>query len=90
MKKVDSLALRQSLGRVLRALEKSGEPIMVERRNKPAAILISLDDFQKRFVDKNADERRRVVVAGIRALRIKLPRGKSSTRLLRKLREGGD
>ena len=59
MEKVNALALRQSLGRVLKNLSKSGRPILVEKGRKPAAVLISLDDYRKRFVDKIADDQRR-------------------------------
>lgn len=86
MKSVNALQLRQSLGKVLRALEKGGEPILIERQRKPAAVLVSLEDYQKRFVDREADDRRKEIVARIRGLRFSSPRGKSSLGLLRDIR----
>ncbi len=86
MKKVNALELRQSLGRVLRALEKGGEPIVVERQRRPAAVLISLQDYKTRFADRDADDQRQAVIERIRALRFVSPKGKTTTTLLRELR----
>jgi prevent-host-death family protein len=69
MKSVDSLTLRRSLGRVLRQLERGGEPIIVERRRQAAAVLISLRDYRERFVEREADAQRRDVVARLKAVR---------------------
>lgn len=86
MKHVNALELRQNLGRVLRGLEKGGEPVVIDRQRQPAAVLISLVDYQKRFVDKDADEQRRAVVERIRELEFSPPRGKTTLDLLRKVR----
>ena len=69
MKRVNALRVRQSLGRVLSELDKDGEPILVEKDRKPRAVLITLRDYQERFVDGEASERRRRLVEQIRALR---------------------
>jgi len=89
MESVNALELRQSLGRVLRALEKDGAPILVERARRPSAVLISLKDFRERFVDRTADEERRHVVARIRGLRFAAPRRGTAVDVLRELRGGG-
>jgi len=86
MKKVNALELRQNLGKVLRSLEKDGEPVVIERQRQPAAVLISLADYQKRFVDKDADQKRRGIVERIRELEFAAPRGKTTLDLLRKVR----
>lgn len=86
MKRVNALEMRQSVGKVLRQLEKGGEPIIIERRRQPAAVLISLDDYAKRFADRDADEKREEIVRGIRALRFTAPSGKTTLDLLRDLR----
>jgi prevent-host-death family protein len=86
MKRVNALEMRQSVGKVLRQLEKGGQPVIIERRRQPAAVLISLDDYQKRFADRDADEKREEIVGRIRALRFKAPSGKTTLDLLRKLR----
>src|SRR3990172_6866698 len=69
MKKVNALSVRQSLGKVLRDLERTGEPILVEKGRRPAAVLITLRDFKERFVDRTAAEERRQVVEQILASR---------------------
>jgi prevent-host-death family protein len=86
MKRVNALEMRQSVGKVLRQLEKGGEPVIIERRRQPAAVLISLDDYEKRFADRDADEKRKEIVQRIRALRFKAPSGKTTLDLLRHLR----
>jgi prevent-host-death family protein len=88
MDAVNALDLRQSLGRVLRRLERDGAPILVKRGQKPAAVLISLRDYQQRFVDREADEQRRAVVARLGKVRVATPRGKTTLDLLRELRAG--
>ncbi len=82
MKTVNALKLRQQLGSVLKALESSGQPILIERNSKPAAVLISLEDYQKRFVDREADQKRKEMVAILLKTRLKLPAGKSTLDLL--------
>jgi prevent-host-death family protein len=88
MKSVNALELRQSLGRVLRQLERGGAPILVQRGREPAAVLISLRDYRERFADREADEHRRAIVAQIKATRFASPRGASTLDLLRELRAG--
>lgn len=58
MKRVNALALRQSLGKVVDTLERTGEPVLLERGRRPVAVLISLRDFHERFVEKAAAEER--------------------------------
>ena len=88
MKSVNALTLRQSLGGVLRQLERGGEPILVQRRRQPAAVLISLRDYQERFVDREADARRRAVVATLKEMHFRRPAGRTTLDLLRDLRSG--
>ena len=83
MKTVNALKLRQQLGSVLRTLQESGRPILIERNSKPAAVMISLEDYQKRFVDRQADEKRKEMVEAILKTRLRLPAGKSTLDLLR-------
>ena len=82
MKTVNALKLRQQLGTVLKSLETSGQPVLIERNSKPAAVLISLEDYQKRFVDREADEKRKRMVETLMKTRLKLPEGKSTLDLL--------
>jgi PHD/YefM family antitoxin component YafN of YafNO toxin-antitoxin module len=87
MRKTNALEMRRSLGKVLRDLAQGGEPILVEKDREPTAVLISLQDYRERFVDRVASEERQQIVAEIIASRPK-PRkkAKSNVELLRELR----
>ena len=86
MKTVNALELRQSLGRVLDHLEHDGGPIVVCRRRTPAAALVSLKDYRERFVDREADERRREVVRRLKKLTFEPPTTGTTLDVLRDLR----
>lgn len=87
MIKANALQLRQSLGSILKKLKAGGQPILIERNSKPAAVLITLEDYQKRFVDREADEKRKRLVARIKELRSELPENTKSIDLIRDLRK---
>lgn len=87
MEKVNALRMRQSLGRVLRKLEQGGRPVLVERSRKPVAVLVSLEDYQHRFADREADEARQALVARIKSVRLEV-RGESAAGILHSLRHG--
>jgi prevent-host-death family protein len=88
METVNALQLRQSLGRVLRRLEKTGRPILLEKDRKPAAVIISLEDYRTRFVDVEADRLRTEMVERIKQAELRTPKGVSSLDLLREVRGG--
>jgi len=88
METVSALQLRQSLGRVLQRLKKTGQPILLQKDRKPAAVIISLDDYRKRFVDLEADLQRVDMVERIKAAELQTPKGLSSLDLLREVRGG--
>jgi PHD/YefM family antitoxin component YafN of YafNO toxin-antitoxin module len=56
MKTINALCLRNNLGKVLQELEETKEPILVGKGGKVRAALVGIDDFQKRFVDKQEEE----------------------------------
>jgi antitoxin (DNA-binding transcriptional repressor) of toxin-antitoxin stability system len=68
MKSVTALQLRQSLGKVVATLQRTGEPIILEKGRRPVAALISLRDFQERFVEKAGVEARERILAEMDAL----------------------
>lgn len=87
MKTVNALTLRQSLGRVLDQLARTGEPIIVEKDRRPRAGLITIEQFQERFVEAGAVERRRAIARAIEAQRAGVPHGgKPAVEALRELR----
>jgi prevent-host-death family protein len=87
MHKTNALQMRRCLGKVLRQLQRGGSPILVERNREPAAVLISLDDYRERFVDRVAAEERMQLVEEILAMRRKAARGGlSSEQIVREIR----
>lgn len=88
MQKINALELRQSLSKVMHKLQRGGKPILVEKGRKPAAVLISLEDFKKRFVEKQADEIRHQVQAKILGLARKSGLKRNAEELIRELRDG--
>ncbi len=51
MDTVNALMVRQHFGQILKNLEDSGEPILIEKGRKPVAVLVSMEFFHKRFFD---------------------------------------
>jgi len=88
MERVNALQLRQSLGRVLQRLKRTGRPILLEKDRKPAAVLISLEDYRTRFVDVEADRLRVEMVERIKQAGLRTPKGVTSLDLLREVRGG--
>lgn len=48
-KRISAAQLQSSLGKLLDQLERDGEPVLVCRRRRPAAVLVSVQDYQERF-----------------------------------------
>ena len=86
MKRVNALELRQSLGKVIAALERTGEPIMLEKGRKPVGVIISLRDFQERFVETAAAEARADVLREMDRLARPASDATPTTAVLRDLR----
>ena len=87
MKTVNALSLRQSLGKVLKQLDKNGSPIFVERNRKRVAALVSIADFNERFADRDAAIEREELVEGILKFRSRQAKqGPSAVSILRDLR----
>lgn len=88
MDKVNALTLRQSLGKVLRNLQRGGVPVLVEKDRKPAAVLISIEDYKRRFVDRDADEARLAIVSRIAEAKLTLPKDENAISAVQRLRNG--
>lgn len=58
MKHISAVQLRQSVGKVVKMLEKNNEPVILDKGNKAVAVLISIKDFNERFVERAAEEAR--------------------------------
>ncbi len=88
MKTVNALTVRNNLGKVLQDLEESKEPIFVEKGRKVRAVLITPEDFRRRFVDRQAEERKQDWMRRLEELRETRRGGTPSLEVLRALRGG--
>jgi prevent-host-death family protein len=85
MERVNTSQMRRALGKVLQRLRKTGQPVLVEKARKPAAVLITLEDYHKRFIDRGDDEARRRIALEIQNVQAVLPEGVLG--VLRRVRE---
>jgi PHD/YefM family antitoxin component YafN of YafNO toxin-antitoxin module len=86
MKTVNALTLRNNLGKVLDALEKSGEPVLISKARAIKAVLITPEDFKRRFIDVQSEDEKKKLLATIERLRSPNISGKDSLEVLRELR----
>ena len=69
MRTVNALDVRNRLGAILDDLERTGEPVVVNKGRRPRAVLISIEDFKRRFIDKQTEERQREILERVRSAR---------------------
>ena len=86
MKTVNALKIRNHLGEVLEELNKTGKPILVSKGRKIQAVLITPEQFKKRFLDYQAEEEKKRVLDTIKESRAKRRGAKDSVEVLRELR----
>ena len=89
MKTVNALKIRNNLGEVLELLTKTGEPILVSKGREIRAVLITPEQFEKRFLDYQAEEQKKHLLETIKSLRVDSLETKSSVEVLRELRGYG-
>lgn len=93
MKSVTAIQLRQSVRKILTALKKNNEPLLLCQGKEPAAVIISLEDYKTKFYDKVIAAKRRKVIAEIKLMTKRKTAAKitdklSTNEILRELREG--
>lgn len=86
MKTVNALKIRNHLGEVLEELNKTGKPILVSKGRKIQAVLITPEQFKKRFLDYQAEEEKKRVLDTIKGSKAKRRGAKDSVEVLRQLR----
>ena len=87
MEEVNALKIRNNLGEILDRLNNKGEPIFISKGRKIRAVLVTPEQFERRFLDWQAKEERKrflEVVKGLRKGRKK--ESQSSITVLRQLR----
>lgn len=67
MNTVNALKIRNQFGEVLDLLDKEKEPILITKSKKIRAVLIRYEDFQTRFLDKQAEEERELFYKQIKS-----------------------
>ncbi len=86
MEEVNALKVRNNLGAILDRLNKKGEPILISKRRKIRAVLVTPEQFEKRFLDFQVKEERKRFLKAARLLRDKRKGTQSSGATLRRLR----
>ena len=86
MKTVNALQVRNHLGKVLQELEETKEPILLSKGKKVLAAIITIEDFQRRFIDRQAEEAREKWQNSLQELRAPRVGSRSSLEILRELR----
>ncbi len=89
MKTVNALTVRNRFGEVLDYLERTGEPVLVTKGKRVRAAIVPIEDFRRRFVDKQAEERRAELLAQVQSARRSRIGDRDSSEVLHETREGG-
>jgi PHD/YefM family antitoxin component YafN of YafNO toxin-antitoxin module len=59
MEEVNALKIRNNLGEILDRLNQKGEPILISKGRKIRAVLVTPEQFEKRFLDWQAQEEKK-------------------------------
>ena len=86
MKNVNALKVRNQLGEILDGLEETGEPVLISKGRKVRAVLITPEQFERRFLDMQAEEKKGLLLQTIKETRKKKLGRKNSLTVLRNLR----
>jgi PHD/YefM family antitoxin component YafN of YafNO toxin-antitoxin module len=86
MEEVNALKIRNNLGEILDRLNDKGEPIYVSKGRKIRAVLVTPEQFERRFLDWQAKEEKRLFLDTVRRLRKRKKENLSSLGILRQLR----
>jgi PHD/YefM family antitoxin component YafN of YafNO toxin-antitoxin module len=86
MKTVNALTIRNNLGKILDMLKRTGEPILVSKGREIRAVLITPQQFKKRFLDYQAEEQKKQLLKTIEGLKQNRLEKQNSVEVLRELR----
>ena len=86
MEQVNALKLRNHLGEILDRLRDKGEPILVSKGRTIRAVLVTPEQFEKRFLDWQAEEQRKRFLNDVAQLKKKKKSRLDSLTVLRQLR----
>ena len=86
MEQVNALKLRNHLGEILDRLRDKGEPSLISKGRKIRAVLVTPEQFEKRFLDWQAEEQRKRFLNDVAQLKKKKKSRLDSLTVLRQLR----
>lgn len=86
MEHINALKIRNNLGEVLERLNDTKEPIFITKGRKVRAVLVTPEQFEKRFLDWKVEEEKKHLFESIKGLRRNRKEAKSSLEILRDLR----
>lgn len=86
MKNVNALKVRNQLGEILDGLEETGEPVLISKGRRVRAVLITPEQFERRFLDYQVEEKKQELMERIASLRDRRIGEKESLEVLRELR----
>ena len=86
MEEVNALKIRNNLGEILDRLDDKGEPILISKGRKIRAVLVTPEQFEKRFLDYQTQQDKERLLDSLKRLRKRKKVKQSSLSLLRKLR----
>ena len=78
MEEVNALKVRNNLGEILDRLNDSGEPIYISKGRKIRAVLVTPEQFEKRFLDWRVKEEKKRLLDALKGMR-KGKKGKLSS-----------
>ncbi len=86
MEKVNALQIRNNLGQILDRLNEKGEPILISKAHKIRAVLVTPEQFEKRFLDWQSQDEKKRLLNAVKMLRKKRLGNLTSLSVLRELR----
>jgi PHD/YefM family antitoxin component YafN of YafNO toxin-antitoxin module len=89
MEEVNALKIRNNLGEILDRLNDKGEPILISKGRKIRAVLVTPEQFEKRFLDWQAKDEKNRFLDTVKRLRKRKKEKLSSLTVLRQLRGYG-
>ncbi len=86
METVNALKIRNNLGAVLDRLSESGEPILISKGRKIRAVLVTPEQFERRFLDWQAESEKKRFLENFKRLKKNRQGNLHSLDVLRRLR----
>jgi len=86
MEVVNALKIRNNLGEILDRLNEKGEPILISKARKVRAVLVTPEQFERRFLDYQARDEKKRFLDEIRHLKKRKIGRLNSLTVLRRMR----